>query len=51
MVNLNSAAALIVARKTDNYKQAAILAADAIDSGAALNALNNLISINNGTVN
>ncbi|MTI60486.1 MAG: anthranilate phosphoribosyltransferase [Firmicutes bacterium] len=42
IVLLNSAAALVIAEKVDNFKDALNLAAKAIDSGAALKKLNQL---------
>ncbi|WP_419901584.1 anthranilate phosphoribosyltransferase [Kiloniella sp.] len=46
-VVLNSAGALIVAGITDDLKEAAIIAAKAIDSGAALAKLDGLVSLTN----
>jgi anthranilate phosphoribosyltransferase len=47
MVILNSAAALIVAGKVDDYKKAVRLAVESIDSGKAKTSLENLINITN----
>lgn len=50
VVLLNAAAALIVADKTSDIKEAAAMAAEAIDSGAARTALADLVRISNETV-
>jgi anthranilate phosphoribosyltransferase len=50
IVVLGSAAALIVAGKADSLEQGATLAADAIDSGRALEVLNRLVRITNMAV-
>jgi len=50
IVVLGSAAALIVAGKAADLKSGAALAAEAIDSGRALEALNRLVRITNETV-
>ncbi|MCF8474735.1 MAG: anthranilate phosphoribosyltransferase [Emcibacter sp.] len=47
IVLLNSAAALLVSGKVDNLKQGAILAAQAIDSGAALEKLSEWVKLSN----
>jgi anthranilate phosphoribosyltransferase len=48
VVLLNSAAALIVAGRVATLKEGAAMAAQAIDSGAAKNALARLIAVSNG---
>jgi len=50
IVLLGSAAALIVAGKAESLEQGATLAAEAIDSGRALEVLNKLVRITNATV-
>lgn len=49
IVLLNAAAALIVAGKADNLKQAVAIAAEAIDKGKAKAVLDNLIRITNSS--
>jgi len=48
IVLLNSAAALIVAGKVADLREGAVMAADAIDSGAAKNVLQKLVTVSNG---
>jgi len=48
IVVLNAAGALCVAGKADDIRAGVTIATDAIDSGAARNALNTLIEITNG---
>lgn len=47
VVLLNTAASLIVAQKTDNLTEGVEIAAKAIDSGAALNTLDQLVATSN----
>lgn len=47
VVLMNSAAALVVAGKTNDLKDAALLSADAIDSGAAASKLQEIIKVTN----
>ena len=47
IVLLNAAASLIVAEKVSNLKDGAAMAAQAIDSGAALDRLSKLVSVSN----
>ena len=49
IVVLNSACALMAARRSDDLRDAARVAADAIDSGRALSSLERLIAVSNGS--
>ncbi len=44
---MNASAALVVAGKTDNLEEGAVIAAEAIDSGAASNKLKDIITLSN----
>ena len=50
IVVLNAAASLIVAGKADDLASGAGIAAQAIDSGAAMNVLNGLVEITNRVI-
>ncbi len=47
VVLMNSAAALVVAGKTDDFKDAVLIASDVIDSGRALKKLREIIRVSN----
>jgi len=47
VVLMNSAAALVVAGKADSFKDGMLIAADAIDSGASLKKLQEIIKVSN----